>query len=323
MQDIESRLENSDGSWEHFDGTQWSIRGTSEGILVALNISPGVLPEEFNWSAIGISASVYPAFHAEQINLVISTNQPHSENQLIELFHFFLRNNIEDPNQVISSLEARQYLWGRPLGSLSEMEAQGLFGELFFMRHWLSDPLHQTIGFWDGPDRSLNDFNWTNLNFHVEVKTSRSLSPPLQHEITSPHQLVVGENHALLLFSMSARADQSGDSSLNSLIQEIRETLLEGGHYSTAQDFDEKLVDYGWNPNQDDFRFIVDPNLANLFVVSEGFPRIVPGTLENIVDPRVDIGSYTVTMTNLEDLRIDLDPSLSSGQLVQAAMDHQ
>jgi len=321
MADIESRIENSNENWEHFVGTEWSILSEqSETISVALNINSDDLVEGFSWEAIGIRATINSTFSSEQLNLVISSDEQNSQALLKELLLHFLRNDINNPNEVVDILEMRRYLWGRLLGTLSENQAQGLFGELYFMNEWLSDPLHQTITHWGGPDGALNDFNWNNLNFHVEVKTSSLLSPPLQHEISSLHQLNPEEGHTLLLFSMSARIDEGGTQSLNTLIEEIRETLIEENQFSALTEFNEKLVDYGWNPNQADFRFIVNADLANLYLVTNNFPRITSEELGGIIDSRVNIGSYRITLSNVQHLLLSVESESSAHQLLQAAL---
>jgi len=321
MVDIESRMENSNGNWEHFVGTEWSLMTHQiETISVALNINSDELEEEFSWEAVGIQATVYPAFNSEQLNLVISSDEQNSQEVLKGLLLNFLRNEINDSNEVVNILEMHRYLWGRVLGTLSENEAQGLFGELYFMAEWLSDPLHQTITHWDGPNRSLNDFNWSDLNFHIEVKTSSLLSSPLRHEITSLHQMNTQDNHTLLLFSMSVRIDQGGNQSLNSLIEEIRNILIEDNQYSALADFNEKLINYGWNPNQTDFRFIVDAGLANMYLVTNDFPRITQGELDDILDPRVDIGKYSITLSNVNHLVLNLRSGNNAQQFLQSAV---
>ena len=321
MADIESRMENSNGNWQHFAATEWSIMVNHlETISVALNINSGDLVEGFSWEAIGIRATIYSTFSSEQLNLVISSDEQNSQEQLKELLLHFLRNDINNPNEVVDLLETRRYLWGRLLGTLSENQAQGLFGELYFMNEWLSDPLHQTITHWDGPDGALNDFNWSTLDFHVEVKTSSLLSPPLQHEISSLHQLNPDEGHTLLLFSMSARIDPGGAHSLNTLIEEIREILIEENQFPALTVFNEKLVDYGWNPNQADFRFIVNADLANLYLVTNDFPRITSEELEGIFDSRVNIGSYRITLSNVQNLLLNVGSQSSAHQLLESAL---
>tara|TARA_B100002052_G_scaffold56167_2_gene49339 strand:+ start:480 stop:1478 length:999 start_codon:yes stop_codon:yes gene_type:complete len=321
MADIESRMENSNGDWQHFAGTEWSILVDEiETLSIALNINSGELEEDFTWEAVGIRAMINHAFNPEQLNLVISSDEQNSQEQLKELLDYFLRNDINTPIEVVEILEMRRYLWGRLLGTLSENQAQGLFGELYFMNEWLSDPLQENIAHWSGPDGALNDFNWNDLEFHIEVKTSSLLSPPLQHEISSMHQLNPDDGHTLLLFSMSARIDEGGAHSLNTLIEEIREALLEQNQFAALTEFDEKLVDYGWNPNQGDFRFIVDDDLANLYHIRNDFPRITSEELEDILDERVNIGSYRIILSNVQHLLLNVENGSSANQLLQAAL---
>jgi len=314
---IENRIQNSNGHWQHLGQSEWSVmEELSETLHIALNIDQGVVANDFTWEAVGLRVVIISAFDTEQLNLQISTDNANCREQLKELLLNFVRNGINDPEQVINELEMRRFLWGRLLGTLSENQAQGLFGEIFFMNYCLSEPLHQTITNWDGPDGSLNDFNWSDYGVHIEVKTSRKMSLPLQHEISSLHQLDFEVGHRLFLFSMSARIDAAGEQSLNELIENIRTSLLEIEAYPVTTEFYQKLADYGWNPNQEDFRFIVDTDLINLYYIEDGFPRIIPSQLNNLIDSRINIGSYRITMTNLDDFKIGFEQEISLQDLI-------
>lgn len=313
LADIESRISNSDGQWQHFHQTGWSLMQNQDGFLcVALNIDDNTFEQDFSWEAIGITVEITNSFDVNQTNLQIRTSHPNSSEMLRYLLLNFLRSQENNPHSVINFLEMRRYLWGKPVnGSLSDTQAQGLFGELYFMQNILSEPINEIIPFWDGPDGSLNDFNWTNLGIHVEVKTSSRQVQPLVHKISSLNQLNVQEGHSLFLFSMSARIDAGGQLSLNTLIDEIAAGLLDTEDYDNLQDFNDKLIDYGWSTLQDDFNFIVDEDLVGIYSVVEGFPRIVPSDLSDIIDQRIDVGSYEITMTGLDNFRIDYGEDLS------------
>ena len=88
--------------------------------------------------------------------------------------------------------------------------------------------------------------------------------------------------------------------------------------YENLQNFNDKLIDYGWNPIQDDFNFIVDRNLVKVYSVLGGFPRIVPSDLNDIIDRRIDVGSYEITMTGLDNFQIEYGEGLS----LELLLDH-
>jgi len=313
LADIESRISNSNGQWQHFHQTGWSLLQNLDGFLyVALDIDDNTFEQDFSWEAIGITVEITNSFDINQTNLQIRTSHPNSSEMLKGLLLNFLRSQENNPHAVINFLEMRRYLWGRPVnGSLSDTQAQGLFGELYFMQNILSEPINEIITFWDGPDGSLNDFNWTNLGIHIEVKTSSRQAHPLVHKISSLNQLNVREGHSLFLFSMSARIDAGGQFSLNTLIDEIMAELMDIGDYDNLRDFNDKLIDYGWSALQDDFNFTVDEDLVGIYSVEEGFPRIVPSDLNDIIEQCIDVGSYEITMTGLDDFRIDYGEDLS------------
>ena len=182
LADIESRISISNGQWQHFSLTRWSLMQNLDGFLhVALDIESDAFEQDFTWEAIGITAEITNSFDANQINLQIRTSDLNSSEMLSYLLLNFLKTQENDPHAVINFLEMRRYLWGRPvIGSLSDTQAQGLFGELYFIQNILNDPASEIIPFWDGPDGSLNDFNWTNLVIHIEVKTSSRIVQPLR-----------------------------------------------------------------------------------------------------------------------------------------------
>jgi hypothetical protein len=313
LADIESRISISNGQWQHFSMTRWSLMQNLDGFLhVALDIESDAFEQDFTWEAIGITAEITNSFDANQINLQIRTSDLNSSEMLSYLLLNFLKTQENDPHAVINFLEMRRYLWGRPvIDSLSDTQAQGLFGELYFIQNLLNDPASEIIPFWDGPDGSLNDFNWTNLGIHIEVKTSSRIVQPLTHKISSLNQLNIQEGHSLFLFSMSARIDAGGEWTLNTLIDEITAELMNSGDYDTLQNFNDKLIDYGWNPLQDDFNFIVNEDWAEIYSVVEGFPRIIPSDLNDIIDQRIDVGAYDITMTGLDNVRVDFGEELS------------
>lgn len=315
--DINSRIENSNNQWEHFANTGWSLRCTHDGtLLISLRIDAGVFTDDYTWEANGIIAEITNSYDENQLNLQISTSNINSSALLRDLLLNFLTTKEEDPHAVIETLELRRYLWGRIFtGRLDSLAAQGLFGELYFMCRVLDNDLAQTIQHWDGPNRSLNDFNWPIQGIHIEVKTSNSVAAPLEHVVSSINQLQTVDDRSLFLFSMSARMDQSGQLTLNSLISEIEADLVQNQEFEKLGLFYEKLGEIGWNPTSEDFRFIVDEDLSNLYIVRDTFPRLTPANLSFGLDERIDIGSYKLTMSSLGDYKIEIQNTVDLNTL--------
>ncbi len=75
---------------------------------------------------------------------------------------------------IISVLRRWRRFWSNRPGELSDEEIIGLFGELWFLEHWIGPPSLSAVQTWFGPDRNRHDFIWPAAT--VEVKATRAHS---------------------------------------------------------------------------------------------------------------------------------------------------
>ena len=100
---------------------------------------------------------------------------------------------------------------------------------------------------------------------------------------------------------------------VNFYVQSCNLPSLELGYRETKSQFAHPVQINGGELTYGTFNisFIVDEDLVGIYSVEEGFPRIVPSDLNDIIDQRIDVGSYEITMTGLDNFRIDYGEDLS------------
>jgi hypothetical protein len=109
-----------------------------------------------------------------------------------------------DIPKVLEAILARwRWFWGVVPDALSEEEAVGLFGELWFLEFWLEPVDASALGAWTGPTGDRHDFKWRAAS--VEVKATRARSDgAAKHRISTLDQLEDPEQGELYLFSLRA-----------------------------------------------------------------------------------------------------------------------
>jgi hypothetical protein len=176
----------------------------------------------------------------------------------------------------VAVLATRFHHWRRLLAGsgtlgLSENAAQGLYGELWTLRHLILDALGgAAIDAWTGPDREDRDFQWRDVA--VEVKTTSGDNPQTV-QITSERQLELEAFRELFLVTLSLDALTTGTGqTLNGLVDDLRSVLEEDPRLA----FRDKLLAYGYldadRDRSDGSRFSI--RQMSVFRVGAGFPRI-------------------------------------------------
>jgi hypothetical protein len=184
----------------------------------------------------------------------------------------------------------RRFWSGADQGLLTRGELIGLFGELWFLVHWLvpSVGISRAATMWRGPSRARSDFEGPGLA--IEVKTTSK--PSSIQTINGLEQLMEPRGGSLFLFSLCIREEASAADHLPRLADQARslavsdeealsriETALVAAGYE-----DRYSVEYSKS------RFRV--RRQELFRVMEDFPRLVPDSLRHGVPPGVDGVTY-------------------------------
>ena len=214
-------------------------------------------------------------------------------------------SEICDENILIDKLIDRLVKWQslfEKLGhqGLSEEAQGGLFGELFFLRKYLSNSSDcvKCINAWMGPEKAIQDFQFS--NWAVEVKTTHGKNHQKIH-ISSERQLDDSIMPNIFLYHLSLDIRMGYGETLNIIIEEIFDFLSENSLATNL--FKLKLIESGYFDIQkklyDDTGYTI--RQENIYSVIGNFPRITEKQIPNGVgDVR-----YSIILTESESWRIN------------------
>ena len=152
---------------------------------------------------------------------------------------------------------------------LSESEQLGLFGELWFLEHWLGLP--GGVAWWKGPLGAHHDFQSGHAS--IEVKATAVARGPVVHRISSVHQLDAPETGQLLLYSLRVLRDEVAANSLAGTVTRITKRLE--GDVNASERFLATLARSGYNPGDEDhYKATWRILRQGLYEVRGDFPRI-------------------------------------------------
>lgn len=155
--------------------------------------------------------------------------------------------------------------------TLNGTSAQGLYGELLFLKELINGMGSSIVNSWAGVDNETHDF-YVGQNA-VEVKTTTSQAPYMAH-VNSEYQLDDSDVNGRLFLRMYAfRKDLSGGERLPIIIREIRELLI--NDEVSLDRFNDKLNKVGYFDVAED-HYMDGYTIRDMysFEVKEGFPRI-------------------------------------------------
>jgi hypothetical protein len=187
----------------------------------------------------------------------------------------------------------QQFMENAAPDGLDAQSVRGLYGELYFLRHFLIPVLggRRAVGSWLGPSRMHQDFQVGTYAFEVKTATAK------QHQflrIASERQLDVGALEGIVLFHLSLDVRPQQGENLNEMIVAVKELL--GGDAIALECLATKLVEYGFldlqssNYERDHYSI----RETNFFDVRGEFPRIVESDL------RSGVGDVTYSISVAE-----------------------
>jgi len=126
---------------------------------------------------------------------------------------------------------------------LSPESQRGLFGELYFLRKFLSINTEndKCINSWQGPSNSAQDFQYG--SWALEVKTTHGNNHQ-KIQISSERQLDIHNLDNLILYHLSLESRLHSGETLNQIVDSIYEFL--GSDYSSLNCFKLKLFEAGY-----------------------------------------------------------------------------
>lgn len=187
---------------------------------------------------------------------------------------------------------------------LSDVEQQGLVGELYFLKNYLLNTFTDTeaLYFWKGPSGEQQDFGLGNMA--VEVKSKQGTSSPYI-QISSIDQLECQlESCFLYVVTLSSSPNNISEAfSLNSIIKEIKSGFDNPGDIDTFEDL---LSDAGYMdfPEYSEKYYLMSKEAV--FEVKNGFPRLLSKNIPtgiSSIQYKIEIKECKPFEVTLEDLR--------------------
>lgn len=210
-------------------------------------------------------------------------------------------------DDIVSGLARWRAFWSTIAQGMSREYALGLFGELWFLRRWLSPVTAEIVGRWQATEGARHDFQWTEIS--VEVKATASRIPGPLHYVSGLDQLDNPERGQLLLFSLQMSEDALAANSLHSLVEGL---VTESQHdFHALTSLNEKLASRGYSPADRGaparkYRVLAE----RLYRVDEGFPRITRATFQpgGLPPGVVDIG-YNIDLAACQQWLVATGPT--------------
>lgn len=197
----------------------------------------------------------------------------------------------------------RRLLSGELVSGLGADAAQGLWGELWVMRHVLHAAwADEVVASWTGWERDDNDFRRSNVA--VEVKTMRGDRPAVV-KITAERQFDNPGGTWLYLLALAVDAHRHGaGESLPEMVAACRDTVTG----AVLLDLDQRLLGWGYSDAHRqrylDTRYTV--RAPSAFEVRDGFPRIVEAGLPD----GVGSVSYRLSLDACRPFEVDMGAEL-------------
>jgi hypothetical protein len=208
-----------------------------------------------------------------------------------------------DQQDVALRVAARVRRWQTFLresgAGLSGERQRGLFGELYFLRRLLTGlvPALPAVEAWVGPSAAPQDFGFGETA--VEVKTSMAK----QHQvlrIASERQLDTTALAHLAVFHLSVDGREGAGQTLPQLVTELRTDLIDT---AAANLYEDRLFDAGYlDVHADDYRTGYSVREANIFMVTEDFPRLVEADCPSGVGDLV----YSIAVSAVRQYSVDM-----------------
>ena len=298
---------------EDYYMAQWRLTDGNR-LFVIKTTEDAVTVEE--WSSQGLScySSMMPFWERGRDYLVIECSDPDFFPAMNRIAATILEEGIVSVHHVISLFREERAFWSRSPIAITDEQAAGLFGEIFFMLEYFPSKLSEMINErWSGADYSDKDFNWDDLQ--IEVKTAMSPEEPITHTVSNLHQLQE-DGRPLVMFSLVAHPDEGGNIGLSELVDEILSRLSDDP--STRISFTQILEQLGYvlhHPDMELFRFTLTHGNGFFYAVTDGFPRL---TIEdNPDDKRINIGSYLIRLAKVEKLRMGFSKPVTTRKILE------
>lgn len=181
--------------------------------------------------------------------------------------------------QLQHRLKRWQELLSKKLDAFPLIKQMGLFSELQCLLNLIAPRIGvvTAISAWVGSDYDKQDFLLTTSA--LEVKSYRTSKGEVV-TISSKEQLYTEKQSLYLATYALTRDDEKGEN-IQVLVDLIKEELNILNDWSALDLFENKLMDYGYEPllikENELFNFIIDK--VHLYKIEQDFPRIIPSQI--------------------------------------------
>lgn len=238
------------------------------------------------WKGVKIELVTMPDYSPDNQLYIQLQQMPGTEPYIFEIVADDLRRDIDtmpteqgSTDRTIGTLKKwKDFFAAGKVPILTGSAAQGLYGELLFLKELINNMGTTSVTFWSGINNETHDF-YVGQNA-VEVKTTSTQAPYMAH-VNSEHQLDDHDVNGKLYLRMYAlRKGSNGGQRLPEVVGVIREMLKDD--YSSKNIFDDKLVKAGYLDVAEEYYqegYTIRDTYS--FEVKDGFPRIVKENVPN------------------------------------------
>lgn len=231
------------------------------------------------WKGVTIGLVTMPEYATPNQLYIELQQMPGTESYIFEIVADDLRREIDlMPSQQGSTKATlkrlkkwKDFFTAGKLPILTGIIAQGLYGELLFLKELINRFGAISVNYWAGTNNETHDF-YIGQNA-VEIKTTSTQAPYMAH-INSEYQLDDQDVNGNLYLRMYAlRKDTSGGERLPEIIKSIRDLLSDDLHERNT--FDDKLAKAGYIDAAEDY-YQEGYTIREIysFEIKDGFPRL-------------------------------------------------
>jgi hypothetical protein len=276
---------------------------------LAIRIDEKLILKEPDWNKfreVKIETLVDQTDTSKKFLLILLLNRQHKDifSTLCEDLIFSV-SDVSNEEILVAKLLERLAKWQslfEKVGTegLSDEAQRGLFGEVFFLRKFLINSTDKItcLKSWLGSEKSIQDFQ--DSNWALEVKTTHGNNHQ-KIQISSERQLDDSLIGKVFLYHLSLDIRKGNGESLNSLIDEVSEILLENIIGSNL--FKLKLLQSGYYPSNRPLYEEKGYSIRqeNIYWVKGNFPRLI----ENQIPIGVGDVKYSIVLSETEEWRIN------------------
>lgn len=275
--------------------------------LYIMSVSNSVaIPELKNYRFKGVEIYTLPIEAENKTELYIYL----LDNELKDIFSLFILNILEEIENSVTEIEAISTTlnivskWKKlfdkiNFNGLSLEQQKGLIGELLFLNFLLNKDKTRinAINYWTSSEQDFQAKDFTLGSVGIEIKLTSAKQPRIK--VSNERQLDAENLSELFLVLYSTEAVKENGFSLNSLITQIRQTILTE---EELRGFNAKLQLNGYfDDDREHYNKMYSLKKIFAFTVASDFPKIVKNQLPlGIYDT-----SYSIEISAVENFMIE------------------